>query len=490
LFAIWSAITGSALTPTFGSPTATADGYTVSITNYSDSYSWAGTATASGSVAISETGLVTVSGVAPGTSSVATITTTRTGYAAGSATISGTSASGGGSGGGGSGGGGSGGGGSGGGGSGGGGSGASTPIPDTTPLPVVPVEPVPPVVPVEPVPPVVPVEPVPPVVPVVVTPIIISPITPMTLAIAVDEAQTIVVGVLNDTTIVPIMIVIPAGAMGVSGTARVTPVLLKGSNPTGLVTVNVEFLDSVGAVIHELDAPITIHFNHAAGGFIVASSEDGFSWTLVPLISNGGTTLEPGARDGYYFDVNGKIVIVTLHLTLFGFKQEHFVQLSLNIKPAVLVSSYKTQVTPTGGSGEGGVRYESLSSTVCSISSSGLVSFKSAGVCKFFSIKGGDANYLHQNSVTYQLVVKNYSISAIGKGLSKKVTVVLDKKYSNKTAILQYAPKGSTKYVRISSEAISSTGVISTKENVPTGLTLRVLVAGKVVATMLVTGKN
>lgn len=86
-------------------------------------------------------------------------------------------------------------------------------------------------------PPVVPVEPVPPVVPVVVTPIIISPITPMTLAIAVDEAQTIVVGVLNDTTIVPITIVIPAGAMGVSGTARLTPVLLTGSNPLEAVGI-------------------------------------------------------------------------------------------------------------------------------------------------------------------------------------------------------------------------------------------------------------
>ena len=271
---------------------------------------------------------------------------------------------------------------------------------------------------------------------------------------------------------------------------RFTTVLLSGVNPLGHLTMNLEPRDSNGAIIHKLKARISIRFNHAAGGTVVASSEDGFSWTLVPLILGGGTTLESGARDGYYIDANGMVVVVTSHLTLFGFKQEHLAKLALNIKPAVLVSSYKTQVTPTGGSGEGGLRYESLSSTVCSISSSGLVSFKSAGVCKFFGIKGGDANYLHQNSVIYQLVVNNYSISAIGKGLSKKVTAVIGKKYAKKTAILQYAPKGSTKYVRISSEAISSTGVISTKKNVPTGSTLRVLVAGKVVATMLVTGKN
>ena len=82
---------GNALTPTFGSTTATSGGFTVQISNYSGSYTWAGTATASGSVAVSGTGLVTVSGVAFNTSSTATITTTRTGYTGGSATVTATS---------------------------------------------------------------------------------------------------------------------------------------------------------------------------------------------------------------------------------------------------------------------------------------------------------------------------------------------------------------------------------------------------------------
>ena len=81
------------LTPTFGSPTTTANGFTVQITNYSNLYTWAGTATASGSVSINGTGLVTVTGVAPSTSSTATITTSRTNYPSATATVSGTSAS-------------------------------------------------------------------------------------------------------------------------------------------------------------------------------------------------------------------------------------------------------------------------------------------------------------------------------------------------------------------------------------------------------------
>jgi hypothetical protein len=79
------------LTPTFGTPTATSDGFTVQITNYAAAYTWAGTATASGSVSISESGLVTVTGVAAGTPSTATITTTRTGYSGATATVTATS---------------------------------------------------------------------------------------------------------------------------------------------------------------------------------------------------------------------------------------------------------------------------------------------------------------------------------------------------------------------------------------------------------------
>jgi uncharacterized repeat protein (TIGR02543 family) len=81
----------AALTPTFGTPTATSGGFTVQISNYSADYTWAGTATAGGSVSISETGTVTVTGIAVETSSTATITTTRTGYTGGSAPIAGSS---------------------------------------------------------------------------------------------------------------------------------------------------------------------------------------------------------------------------------------------------------------------------------------------------------------------------------------------------------------------------------------------------------------
>jgi hypothetical protein len=86
-----TSILGSALIPTFGIPIATSDGFTVQISNFNNSYSLAGTATA-GSVSVDGSGLVTVTGLALGTSSTATITTSRTGYVGGSATVSSSSA--------------------------------------------------------------------------------------------------------------------------------------------------------------------------------------------------------------------------------------------------------------------------------------------------------------------------------------------------------------------------------------------------------------
>jgi hypothetical protein len=80
--------TSPALTPTFGTPTSTADGFTVQVSNYDAAYTWAVSTTA-GSATISNAGLVTVTGLTAEQSATVTVTTTRTGYASGTATSTG-----------------------------------------------------------------------------------------------------------------------------------------------------------------------------------------------------------------------------------------------------------------------------------------------------------------------------------------------------------------------------------------------------------------
>ena len=77
------------LTPIFDTNTATStsDGFRINISNYSSSYIWNATSSRESSTAtVSDTGTVTVSGLAPGTSSTVRVSTSRSGYSSESAT--------------------------------------------------------------------------------------------------------------------------------------------------------------------------------------------------------------------------------------------------------------------------------------------------------------------------------------------------------------------------------------------------------------------
>ena len=79
---------GAALSPTFESPSSTADGFTVQVSNYNADYTWTVTTTA-GSATISNSGLVTVTGLTSGQSATVTVTAMRTGYDNGTAQVNG-----------------------------------------------------------------------------------------------------------------------------------------------------------------------------------------------------------------------------------------------------------------------------------------------------------------------------------------------------------------------------------------------------------------
>lgn len=84
---------GAALKPAFGTVTKTATGFTVNVTNYNPAYAWTATTNA-GTVskgAVSGSTLpLTVTGLNAGQAATVTVTTTRLGYATGTASISGT----------------------------------------------------------------------------------------------------------------------------------------------------------------------------------------------------------------------------------------------------------------------------------------------------------------------------------------------------------------------------------------------------------------
>jgi len=78
------------LTPTFSAVTTASTGFTVTVTNFNESYTWSVTVTTPATVVLSSTGLITVSGLTgDGTQATVTVTTSRTGYTTQSASITG-----------------------------------------------------------------------------------------------------------------------------------------------------------------------------------------------------------------------------------------------------------------------------------------------------------------------------------------------------------------------------------------------------------------
>lgn len=80
-----------ALTPAFATPTATADGFTVQVSNYDVNFTWA-VAISAGSVSIDGSGLITATGLNPSQSATVTVNATRPGFNNGSNTVTGSAA--------------------------------------------------------------------------------------------------------------------------------------------------------------------------------------------------------------------------------------------------------------------------------------------------------------------------------------------------------------------------------------------------------------
>ena len=83
-----SASFGAALTPEFSDVVSTADGFSVLVSNYDSDFTWDVVPT-EGNASISESGLLTVSGLSSEQESVITVNTVRSGYISGSADIAG-----------------------------------------------------------------------------------------------------------------------------------------------------------------------------------------------------------------------------------------------------------------------------------------------------------------------------------------------------------------------------------------------------------------
>jgi len=81
------------LDPQFETPSSTANGFTVQVSNYDGSYSWL-VSTTVGSATISGTGLITVTGLAPAEGAAVTVSTSKINHTSQQADVSGSATAG------------------------------------------------------------------------------------------------------------------------------------------------------------------------------------------------------------------------------------------------------------------------------------------------------------------------------------------------------------------------------------------------------------
>ena len=91
--AIDPAVFCDGLDPQFETPSSTASGFTVQVSNYDGSYSWL-VSTTVGSATISGTGLITVTGLAPAEGATVTVSTSKLNHASSQVNVSGSATAG------------------------------------------------------------------------------------------------------------------------------------------------------------------------------------------------------------------------------------------------------------------------------------------------------------------------------------------------------------------------------------------------------------
>jgi len=290
-------------------------------------------------------------------------------------------------------------------------------------------------------------------------------------------------------TLIPVVVDVPAGTIDISGRIRVVSNSSPAQNSLGEISLNVQILDVFGKVIPKINRSLVFSFVNPVGKNIVAESQDGFTWRAIPRIPNGGTTIAPGQVDGYYLDSQGHVVIVTSHLSFFGFKKIQTKKVIATVSPKKLTLKTTAKMRASGGSGTAAIRFFSSTPQICIVSTRGVVKALSGGTCRLVAVKGGDSRYLHQSSAVLSLKVVGPSIIAFGTGTLRQITVDLGAGYGGKSATIQYAPVGATQFTPIAVVKLSSLGRVIKSGNVPNGSVLRVQVAGKTIATFGVPGK-
>jgi uncharacterized repeat protein (TIGR02543 family) len=322
--------------------------------------------------------------------------------------------------------------------------------------------------------------------------VVISVATPLSINLLAGEARTIIVKVANTTgALIPVTFEVPSGMISVPTTVKITPHTTAASWLAGVITMEIVFTDAAGKDISVLAAPLEIRFSTVLGTNAVAKSEDGLTWLPIPKLS--GTTLPANQIDGYFVDTQGAAVILTRHLTEFGYKKaQATVTVTAETKTPVQVG-LTTQITSKGGSGIGKFVYKSQTPTLCLSSQLGLVKAMKVGTCSILVTRTGDETYVQSVgklinfTATPGVVVLAVQKAVIGTKAvvvaATKVQFELGIANANKTVGVELSPTSNGLYKVVASIKLNKTGSATFDRKIVAGTTIRVRLSGKTLTT-------
>jgi hypothetical protein len=178
----------------------------------------------------------------------------------------------------------------------------------------------------------------------------------------------------------------------------------------GYFVARIKAILSDGNPISSLKKVTQIHIPAGAIDATPSWSLDGLSWhKLKKLASN---SLPSDAHAGYFGEEDGRNIIFTDYLMLFGYRKDQ-VQLNISSAARSIVSGAQTQILAKGGTGSGSISFFTRTPDNCSVTDGGVVSGMQAGECLVFARKSSAGVYADAVSSGLSVTIKPSALVVI-----------------------------------------------------------------------------
>ena len=295
------------------------------------------------------------------------------------------------------------------------------------------------------------------------------------------------------------MVTVPANSTATDTKWLVRPTVTPAAVTSGYTSIEIVATTvSTGADLTKFAVPLEIRIPRPASDGIPAfSMDEGQTWHQLALLAS--DSLPANLDEGYFVNADGSYTLLTRHLTIFGVRKPTPVveigtttnQLELGETSFLIVS---------GGSGSGGMHFQTSTPKVCAVSPTGFIVGIAAGNCFVTATKYASEIFMDTTSNPLKIVISdaaakqaaadaaakaaaaaaaaaNVSNQMVWVGNSVKgvtpVRINLGTKYGKKSILITMRTnvKGKTITVKLGTILLSSKGiaVFTTKIKIPVG---------------------